>query len=179
MKRIIELDAFRGLAALAIVFSHILVMLPEVGDASPKHSMFIQIVSLPPFRALWGGSEAVVFFFVLSGFVLAMPFYHGPVKIVPFLIKRFIRIYPAYIVAVALSWLAYIGFASIAVDDYSQWFHQIWPDSIKPKDILGHVLLVGSFDNDVFNPVLWTLVMEMRIALIFPVIMWLVLRYNA
>lgn len=60
-RRISELDSIRGLAALSVVLCQILNIFPPL----PK------ILSYTPIRIFW---EAVVLFFVLSGFVLSIPF---------------------------------------------------------------------------------------------------------
>lgn len=163
---------------MAVVFSHVLMLLPQVGGGAPLNSTLLEILHLPPFRALWGGSEAVVLFFVLSGFVLSLPFYKGPVCTSSFLIKRILRIYPAYFVAVLISLFAYFWLSPVVVEGYSDWFNAVWPESMSVGTFIGHLAMLGSFDNDALNPVLWTLVMEMRIAILFPLIMWMILKLD-
>ncbi len=58
-----ELDSLRGLAALSVFFSHMYLMFNE-----SMVSTFL--FEYGPFRAFIAGSEAVILFFVLSGFVL-------------------------------------------------------------------------------------------------------------
>lgn len=54
---------------------------------------------------IFNGSDAVSFFFVLSGFVLSFPFLHGNrrLDIGKFYVNRIFRIYPAFIIALILN----------------------------------------------------------------------------
>ncbi len=89
------LTSMRGVAALGVVLFHSLAILPQVAQ---------QVPALFSTRGyLW-----VDFFFVLSGFVLTHS--NGkkfagsftPVAYKSFIVARFARIYPAYIVVLAL-----------------------------------------------------------------------------
>ncbi|GAA5478154.1 hypothetical protein Hhel01_01652 [Haloferula helveola] len=125
-----------------------------------------------PLRIFWAGHEAVMFFFVLSGFVLALPFF-GTKPAVPYplyLAKRILRIYSPYIVAALVA----MGLREVLykgdVGGVSGWFNQSWKVSATPEAIGQHLLMIGSFNNSEFNPVLWSLVHEMRISIVFPLI---------
>jgi peptidoglycan/LPS O-acetylase OafA/YrhL len=64
--RIEQLDSIRGLAAFAVLISHI----PIVSFAFPYLlTKFLQAIGL------MNGHGAVMLFFVLSGFVLSIPFF--------------------------------------------------------------------------------------------------------
>jgi peptidoglycan/LPS O-acetylase OafA/YrhL len=88
-----QLDSLRGLAALTVFFGHF-------WGAKLKMSFF-EGLSKTPFSFLLNGGAAVMFFFVLSGFVLSLPFVNGdkPLNLAAFYIKRLLRIYPACILA--------------------------------------------------------------------------------
>jgi peptidoglycan/LPS O-acetylase OafA/YrhL len=68
--RYTQLDSLRGLAACTVVFCHATNVLPAVYD-DPGRAWWLTETPLGLLRA---GSAAVDFFFVLSGFVLALPF---------------------------------------------------------------------------------------------------------
>ncbi len=80
--RIKELDAFRGIAALAVVIYHY----------TTRYNQIYDTTSLFNFHAGWLG---VPFFFILSGFVITLTVNKckSPVE---FLYRRFIRLYPTY-----------------------------------------------------------------------------------
>ncbi|HTN46653.1 MAG TPA: acyltransferase [Flavipsychrobacter sp.] len=92
-KRIGYLDAARGIAACMVMFYHYLGWkYPQ--NMAVKWSHFI-----------FNGSDAVSFFFVLSGFVLAFPYLHHSrsLDVGKFYVNRAYRIYPAFWVALALN----------------------------------------------------------------------------
>src|SRR5262245_42624166 len=64
--RLGELDALRGVGAIAVSLQHVLVPIGSI-------AALLQVVRLTPLNALIDGTRAVLLFFVLSGFVLAIP----------------------------------------------------------------------------------------------------------
>lgn len=73
-----ELDGLRGIAALAVVGHHLLLVLPSVSNAyllgvRPEEGSFAWYLTYTPLRLLVSGPEAVLVFFVLSGLVVALP----------------------------------------------------------------------------------------------------------
>jgi peptidoglycan/LPS O-acetylase OafA/YrhL len=134
------LDAMRAVAAL-LVFAH--------------HLAFhfgITFGPLQPFAA--GGRAGVTIFFVLSGFLLFEPFVRGPVETRGYLLRRVLRIVPAYVVAlVGVSLLS--GNGSFA------------------QQPLTYVLFLQNFDQGLFQQFLapaWTLSLEMTFYLALPLI---------
>jgi peptidoglycan/LPS O-acetylase OafA/YrhL len=159
----------RGIAALAVICSHIIATFGSVN----------KYLNLTPLYFFWSSHESVIFFFVLSGFVLSLPFYKREVKYVDFIIRRMFRIYLPYIVAIAFTFLMCYLFASHGdLKGISEWTSTKWNRDINRKDILNHILLIGNYETTTFNPAIWSLVHEMRISLFFPLIMILILRYN-
>ena len=89
-----ELDSLRGLAAISVFFGHILL----VFNAIPITNLLFEY---GPLRAAVAGSEAVTLFFVLSGFVLSLPFYNnGTFNYGKYVVKRIFRIYIPYLIAI-------------------------------------------------------------------------------
>jgi len=173
-ERFEQLDSLRGLAALSVLFGHYLIMLPAISD-SPEKLWFLKYT---PIHLFWAGHEAVIFFFVLSGFVLSLQFYKRKVDYRSFFIKRVCRIYIPYIVWVIVAILASIVFYSGPKADLSAWFNRAWSEEPSFNLVLQHFLLVPSFRNAVFDPVLWSLVHEMRLSILFPLIMIPILKFN-
>ncbi|CEG28072.1 acyltransferase family protein [Bacillus sp. B-jedd] len=173
MKRIDELDTLRGLAALMVVNWHFFLM-TYVIIASIN-----SLIMSKPIYIFFAGSEAVVLFFVLSGFVMSFPFLNKTV--VPyagFLTRRFFRIYIPYLFWILITFSLSEAFDISTVKDLSTWFQAKWTVPVNPKILLEHIFLLGDFSTTTFNPVIWSLVHELRISIIFPLIMLLVIRNN-
>jgi peptidoglycan/LPS O-acetylase OafA/YrhL len=170
--RYIELDSLRGLAALIVVLHH-LQRLWE-GDAEPTSAIcryFLHLVA--PF-----GTEAVMLFFVLSGFVLSLPAVNGrPQTYFTFLIRRIFRIYMPYLAALAVSVAG--AFWLHGAITRSDWFHQSWSEPVNWRLVGQHVLFVGTYDSSQFDNPVWSLIHEMRISLVFPLLCGFVLRLKS
>jgi peptidoglycan/LPS O-acetylase OafA/YrhL len=151
-----QLDALRGLAALTVVFSHFTLLAPLLGL---RHT---------PLRVLSGGHEAVILFFVLSGFVLTLQI-NGERKLSygEYAIRRVCRIYLPYLGAVAFAYICYTLTYSGAVNWAGPWFNGGWLPALANADLLWHVLFVFPFETDRLDPIIWSLVYEMRISLVF------------
>ena len=89
--RIRELDGLRGVAAAAVFLFH-------ATNLAPPHSRIGDVLTLPFIAAFYASTAPVLLFFVLSGFVLGLPFFahQAPPTYARFVIHRVFRIYPAY-----------------------------------------------------------------------------------
>jgi peptidoglycan/LPS O-acetylase OafA/YrhL len=180
--RILELDAVRGLAAVTVVVGHSLAVLPSF-DAATRGARglgLVNAVKYTPLALVQSGDAAVILFFVLSGFVLTLPFmgtrapsYRG------FLAKRVCRIWLPYLAAVALAIACAAIFGGERLPGLSQWANARWQGGFGAGVLIGHATLVGSFDNARYDPVLWSLVHEMRISLVFPLLVVAVVLLGA
>ena len=171
--RYVQLDSLRGLAACSVVVCHATNVLPGVYD-DPNRLWWL---TESPLAILRAGHAAVIFFFVLSGFVLALPFMKGPVSYPCFLARRICRIWIPYATAMAAAVGCAIWFYPDTVPGLSRWAnHSITVPN--PPLLLDHLLLVGTFANGTYNPIIWSLVYEMRISLVFPLLI-LLLRLGA
>jgi peptidoglycan/LPS O-acetylase OafA/YrhL len=175
-----SLDALRGIAAFVVVIHHCLVTLPAWSDAllhGVHRTVATAILGYPPLSLFWAGDAAVKLFFALSGFVLALMFLRpNPPSYTAFAAKRVCRIYLPYIVVVMAAMWIMTATAPHQRPELSEWFHLSWNRSVSRAVLLDHVLMLGRPRyNFVDNPI-WSLVHEMRYSLIFPAIMWLVMR---
>ncbi|WP_064684687.1 acyltransferase family protein [Rhizobium bangladeshense] len=138
-----SLDGLRGIAALLVVQAHIGLVFPSTAE-----------------RLTTMGSEAVGLFFALSGFLMAHLYGSRPVtreNVLDFLVSRFARIYPVYLVAVLL----------VAMLSGMQGLNFVQPIT-GGTDFVRHVLLLGS------SGVFWSIPPEIQFYLLFP-ILWLCL----
>ncbi|OWV74016.1 acyltransferase [Rhizobium sp. R339] len=138
-----SLDGLRGVAALLVVQAHIGLVFPSTA----QHLMTM-------------GSEAVGLFFALSGFLMAHLYGSRPVtreNVLDFLVSRFARIYPVYLVAVLL----------VAMLSGIQGLNFVQPVT-GGMDFARHVFLLGS------SGVFWSIPPEIQFYLLFPVL-WLCL----
>jgi peptidoglycan/LPS O-acetylase OafA/YrhL len=117
-------------------------------------------------------------FFVLSGFVLSLPAVNGrPQTYFIFLIRRIFRIYVPYLAALLVSVVGALWLHGIVTRSDS--FHRIWSEPVSWRLVGQHVLFLGVFNTFQFDPPIWSLVHEMRISLVFPLLCGFVLRLKS
>lgn len=170
-KRYVELDSLRGLAALTVLIGHLYAVFQET-------PLMTYIFRLGFLRWLVASGEAVILFFILSGFVLSLPFFKNkPFNYFSYLTKRFCRIYLPYIIAVLFAGTLMVSFYSGEIRHASNWFNYSWSKDLSFQVIADHFLLIGTFASNIDN-VVWSLVHEMRISIIFPFLMYFIIKYN-
>jgi peptidoglycan/LPS O-acetylase OafA/YrhL len=164
---IAELDSLRGIAAVFVLFDHFTRLWRE--SPSPSWAAHLH------FPVIANGRAAVTMFFALSGFVLTLPFLKTRQQIYPiYAIRRVCRIYLPYAVALLFAILACWKFHGVEM--YGKEFNATWRSSPSIGTVTQHLLLVGKFNAYAFNPPMWSLVHEMRISLIFPLLCLVSLR---
>lgn len=167
-RRLDELDALRGLAAMSVVFGHYFLLLATNTRTDSRLGWYF----LYPNSA---GRDAVILFFILSGFVLAIPaIEHRPQSYPAFIIRRVFRVYLPYLAALLIA--VWGDFALHGPVTRSTWFHQFWSTSVDWSLVWRHVLFLGNYNTDQFDPPFWSLVYEMRLSIIFPALCALVLK---
>ncbi|OKP95380.1 acyltransferase [Paenibacillus sp. P46E] len=170
-KRYEELDSLRGIAALTVLFGHILLVFKENFWTSA-------LFKFGPLKGLVAGGEAVILFFVLSGFVLSIPFYSGKkLNYATYALKRICRIYLPYIVVIFFAFILRELLYSGNISGISNWINALWSEDISKTDLVNYSLLIGHYSGNL-NFVVWSLVHEMRISLIFPLLMILLMKAN-
>jgi len=137
----------------------------------------IDILAGTPVHLFWAGHPAVIFFFVLSGFVLSLPYYsRNEASYWTFVRRRVIRIYVPYAVAITVAIILETLFSRHGIPFLGGWFNMIWVDRLNLNLFLDHLFMIGDYKNYAYDPVIWSLIHEMRISLIFPLLMLLVKR---
>ena len=165
-----ELDCLRGIAALIVVFGHMFNFYMTNADAN---EILINLILYSPLRIFITGREAVILFFILSGFVLSISYFSHNVKYNNYLIKRICRIYFPYLIAIIFSFILIKLCNLYGVTQTNNLF-----STVIIKDLLYHLTLIGSFDATKINGAIWSLVVEMRISIIFPFIMYFIAKYD-
>jgi peptidoglycan/LPS O-acetylase OafA/YrhL len=165
-----ELDGIRGIAACVVVIYHFYLLISNTVPSWMRWTL-----GYTPLYVLISGLEAMLTFFLISGFVLSLPYHRRPDRLdyPGFLIRRIARIYLPYLAGLSLAIAGNAFFHGLKVND---WFNQTWAGPIDPATVLQHVLFIGNYNYSAFNGAFWTLVFEMRVSLIFPFLCILVIR---
>lgn len=176
--RFTQLDAVRGLAALAVVLQHYALVFEAGTPFSSLHSI-LEIARWTPLSAVIGGHQAVLVFFILSGFVLTLMLNRSGAPTYPlYLWRRVCRLYLPYAAAIALAVILSTTLYRGSVPELGQWFNQFWTQQWSFSSLINHAMFVTYFDTGQFNYVIWTLVHEMRLSIIFPLMLVWILRYG-
>lgn len=162
------LDSLRGLAALLVVYTHICQVVP----AAP--SPLNPYLALPSLALSEAGPFAVMIFFVLSGFVLSLPNWRGKNKsYAPFIAQRFSRLYLPYAFAVLVAAILCWALTNPPASSLG------WTLPVSPRIVGEHLLMTGiGPESTMLDRPMWTLIIEMRISLIFPLLFLAVRRFG-
>jgi peptidoglycan/LPS O-acetylase OafA/YrhL len=131
-------------------------------------------------RVLALGHEAVILFFILSGFVLTLQLMSDRrIAYRDYAIRRICRIYLPYL-AVLFAAFSAINLINIEPVKWAgSWFNDIWTGSFSGREILDHLLFIGQYKANRVLPVIWSLIYEMRISLMMPLVVYCVSRFSA
>ncbi|MFX3636249.1 MAG: acyltransferase family protein [Candidatus Pristimantibacillus sp.] len=179
--RIDSLDSLRGIAAMVVVIFHCLLSFVILYEANYNRfaNDLMKYFTITPLHTIWAGREAVLLFFVLSGFVLSIPFYKGKVvSYGSYVIRRFFRIYMPYIMIMMASVLLVFLFAEYKdIQGLSRAYDYRWAHAVSLDDIISFILMIN-YDTANVNGVVWTLFHEMRISLLFPLFLFIIIKFN-
>ncbi len=174
--RLTSLDGLRGVAAVVVVMCHALLVVPAmsasvVSGAEPAAGSPEWFLLRTPLRVLTLGSEAVMIFFVLSGFVLTLGFMGRrmtPRFVLAYWGRRTLRLYVPVWAAIALA-LALAIAVPRDPSAASTWLasHRDPTAASVAKDA---VLLLGTSN---LNSPLWSLTWEVWFSLLLPGLWWL------
>jgi peptidoglycan/LPS O-acetylase OafA/YrhL len=169
-----ELDAMRGIAALTVVLSHAARNLPDPNE------LLVRVLSITPIRPVIDGRPAVLFFFVLSGFVLSRALLvDQPPGYVIFALRRLLRLCLPAAAALLLSAALYVGcYPRQPWLDPAAWLSGAWTQVPSLRGVLRQALLIGSDGDFYLDPVLWSLVHELRFSLVLPLVIAAALRWD-
>ena len=169
--RLGSVDALRGIAILLVIHHHMFGGFTPIGWHAPT----VAGHPVPLFAVLANGAYGVNLFFLLSGFVLVLPHVHAQREslradeVWRFYRRRARRLLPLYYVSVAVAYLAHAGLS--------------WPT----RRALRELALTGTFLFQFseghffpsFNPVLWSLAIEISFSVLLPFLAVTLLRVGA
>lgn len=153
-RRLFELDALRGLAAVSVVLFHL-----RIAFSLDKPGWYVRIFS--------SGREAVVLFFLMSGYVLSLPYWTGRhPRYAPYLVRRLCRIYLPFAAAVliAAAFAAHYRGSQLTLTPF---FAQSWHTPISACLLLTQLLM---WPTPELNVAFWSLRYEMQLSLVMPLL---------
>jgi peptidoglycan/LPS O-acetylase OafA/YrhL len=133
---------------------------------------FGQFLLWSPLRLFFAGHQAVVLFFVISGYALAkLSESIGPGRYGTFALARFLRLYPPYLVSLAVALYGTYVLTSHGMKSITGF-------PLPTAIYIQSLFVVGSFDARSINPPVWSIVYETRLSLLFPLILFAVRRFG-
>jgi peptidoglycan/LPS O-acetylase OafA/YrhL len=154
------IDSLRGLAALSVFLFHMnsLVM--------PEALMY------RPWFFFSAGHEAVILFFVISGFILTYSQQLLNLNYKQYFIRRVFRIYPAYYLAMLLGVILFLFLKPTPLNQYMPWFNANFSTiELTNKTFFDTFTLVTNEFNHI-DGVVWSLVYEVIISILILPLIW-------
>ena len=167
------LDPIRGVAILLVVAFHTLGASYGIEQLHWRR-IFRDFSDAPasflPFLPVTFGWLGVAVFFAVSGFCIHLSYQRATVKTFKvFFLRRFFRIYPPYFAALCL--FAFLLPLATFHSDCISSGTQFWT----------HALMACNFNEDLhygINPSFWSIVVEVQLYLIYPLLLWIVRRFG-
>lgn len=126
-----------------------------------------------PLRLFVDGEAAVLYFFILSGYVLTLSLKNSDsipgTNYINYIFRRGLRIYPAFLFTLILSYLILKVFPAST----GTWLDKYWQSPPHFVDVLKQSILVFRFPNSPelrYLPHDWTLSIEMALSFLLPVL---------
>ena len=110
--------------------------------------------------------------------MLALSLERRPLSYSAFVVKRFFRIYPAFVVVVLSSYILH-RLVGVTNDVASQFLRdEVINPNLSTISLIKHLALWGTRDGIGLDCVIWSLVPEMRVSLLFPLILISLRKYG-
>lgn len=175
-KHYLSLDGLRGIAALVVVIYHSMIATPRFATIrlQPGEQVLTpleQLIANTPLRLFWSGTEAVIVFFVLSGFVLSLPFVRtGSYPAPYFYPRRMLRLYLPAIASLFFAFLMAVLVPRVVIPGASSWVNEHAELPNGPQQVvLGSSLMHGWGG---LNLSLWSLRWEVLFSVLLAAFLW-------
>jgi len=169
-----RLQSLRGLAALCVIVGHCLITFPNGRIEDANFHLSLATLPLAFGQMLFQQNTAVVLFYVLSGYVLALSLRRERTRNLRgyfgFLIKRAARIYPAMLVSVIAGFVLTVATSDMHFSATTSWFNSYFQHG---TSAIGFLLNAAGIRTN-YNPVLCSIQVELVLALVLPVLVWAV-----
>ncbi len=173
-----QLDSLRGIACLQVLNQHILMLWPVMFmpvawfmHSDKLYERVAYYINFTPLHLWFMAYEAVIFFFVLSGFVLHSSLKNGVNArgYAQYLVKRFFRLYIPFAAAILLSMMCRALFYHHAdFKDLSDWFRQMmWSHPVSAAEFF-NLITFWSHDFGNVDTTLWSIELEIKISILIP-----------
>ncbi|KDA04791.1 hypothetical protein DC31_04505 [Microbacterium sp. CH12i] len=174
-QRIASIDGVRGVASLVVVFYHSsLIAMPHLNGTLSAW------LTQSPLKLVFAGTEAVLVFFVLSGFVVALPALRDGFSWLRYYPTRVLRLYlPVWASLVLASLLIALVPRDPTTMPEGSWMQNAQAATVTPASFFSEAsLTMVSYD---INNVLWSLRWELIFSLTLPLFIGLavILRRHA
>lgn len=172
-------DGLRGLAAFNVVIAHFVAAFvpsmlhssyPTLFNSNPNPSTLFGILTSPIFAIFYNGHFAVLIFFVLSGYVLALPYHASSTDPIPLLQRRlwgrYLRLNLPILVAVSISYCIYsagwyFNVKASEISGSTNWLGNFFPQGISVFEAAREAAYQSIlFGKGTLIPPLWTLKVE-------------------
>jgi peptidoglycan/LPS O-acetylase OafA/YrhL len=169
-QRVRSLDGLRGLAALVVVFHHSLLTgrtLAGAYDGSPgrRFPSLDWWLTYTPLHVVWAGQEAVIVFFILSGFVLVRATERLSFSWPAYYASRLVRLYLPVWAALGLGALLF-ELVPRTVSPHASWWLNVHAQPLTTAWFVHDAVIVHG-TNWLVSP-LWSLKWEVLFSLLLP-----------
>lgn len=172
--RFASLDGLRGVAAFVVLLHHIALLSPafaftyQAPDLLPMDNP-VWWLSHTPLKLLTAGPEAVIVFFLLSGFVLTLePLRKPDYDWIAYYPRRLVRLYVPIIASVVLAVVLILLVPRDPSRASSPWVGMLADPSLRPWSIIGEATVLFHPPLFPINGPLWSLVWEVWFSLLLP-----------
>ena len=162
-----RLESIRGIAAFSVALTHGSMVFAWVETSNDAVAAIVNTVILA-----FPAGAAVILFFTLSGYVLGLSLERDG-QFLPFIVRRFFRIFPALWVAILVTFALQGSFApGLPAEAFTEWFRNVFLNNPSWDDLWRNLVL----DKATIDQVVWSMKPEMICALALPLVILIHVR---